>query len=102
MARYFPQAVELFDSSVGTTATEIFGSGNGTTHVVIKNDHGSQVLYVGWDSTVSSTASTHFIGGDLAAGATLTLTDYAGPIWLEGSGASTTYRVERRYMPRSA
>lgn len=100
MSRWFPNNVEVLDSTVGTTATEVIPAGDGTTHVTVINDDGANTLYVGWDSSVSSTASTHFIGGDLGASESITLTDYAGPIWLEGSGADTDYRVERRYMTR--
>ena len=100
--RRLADSVEMFDATVGTTAAEIFGTQEGTTSVTIANDHATNVLYVGWDSTVSSTAATHFIGGDLAGGGspanTLTLNDYTGPVWLEGSGAATAYRVERRYI----
>lgn len=93
--------VEIADASVGTTAAEVFADGDGTTQFTVVNDHGSNTLYVGWDSTVSSTPATHFIGGDLATTESIVISGYVGAIWLEGSGASTTYRVERRYVPRS-
>lgn len=101
MADTLPTQVEVFDSSVGTAAVEIFPAGNGTTHVLIKNDDASDALYVGWSSALDHVDLTmEFISGSLAAGGTLELTDYRGAIWLLGAAAGVDYRVERRYVKR--
>ena len=103
MARWFPTSVEIISGSQGATASTsaVVSPGNGTTKIVVKNTHATQSLYVGFDSTIDATdTSTHFIAGVLAAGDSLTLTDYSGAIWLDASAASTTYLIERWYEER--
>ncbi|MFQ5471735.1 MAG: hypothetical protein ACE5FA_02455 [Dehalococcoidia bacterium] len=99
MSTKFAYKAEITSGSQGATASTsaVVAAGAGTQQITVKNTHGSNTLYVGWDSTIDAAdTTTYFIGGDLAAGATITLSDYNGAIWLDASGASTTYLIERR------
>lgn len=94
MNRTHGDICDLSTGTVGTSSALALASGSGRVAVSVKNTHGSQTLTVGPASTVSTTEGTRFIGGTLAAGASLTISDYIGPIYVIGSGASTTYTLQ--------
>lgn len=79
--------------SVGTSAAEAAGINGSRVICRIKNTHGSQDLYVGTTSDVTSSLySWH-----LAAGLEVELDGYCGALYVIGSGASTTYKLLEGY-----
>lgn len=93
MNRTHGDIYEVSDSAVGTTAAQIVDPGEGRVYVKITNINGSGNLYVGFDSTVSSTVTTQIDGGALANTESLEITNYTGPIWAEGDGADIDFRL---------
>lgn len=73
--------------SVGTSAAVIVSAGQKTKSLIIKNTHASQTLFVGDDSSVSDTT-----GFPVAAGESISIEGYNGPVYGYGSGADTTGR----------
>jgi hypothetical protein len=78
--------------SVGTSAALILAARATRRQVVIANQHATQTLHIGDDSSV--TTST---GLRIAAGANLTLDDYNGPVYGIASGAATTTNYLETY-----
>lgn len=70
--------------SIGTSAAIVLAAASRRT-VIVQNNHATQILYLGDDSSV--TTST---GLKVAAGASVTLQDYIGPLYGIASGATTT------------
>lgn len=102
MLHEYPDTVTMVDSTIGTTAAEVTPGGAGQTQVTILNDHGSETIYVGWNSSVGSATDDHFIGGALATTESIVLTNYRGPVWIEASAASVAYVSEIRSAKRTA
>jgi hypothetical protein len=76
-------------TTVGTTATKLSPTTSNFNQytLIIQNNHASNILYVGADSTVTSSA----YGVQLAAGASLSLDDLAptSTVYVIASAAST-------------
>lgn len=72
-------------ASIGGTATRLVAARARRESTIIQNNHATQTLHIGGDSSV--TTST---GMKIAAGGSLTLDGYQGDIWAIGSGAGTT------------
>jgi hypothetical protein len=75
--------------TVGTVAVQVSpssGASNGFT-LIIQNNHGSNILYVGSSNSVTSSA----YGVQLAAGASVSLDDLrpTDQVWVIASAAST-------------
>lgn len=80
-------------ASVGTSAA-LAADINGSRVICrILNTHGSQVLYIGTTSSVTSS----IYSWSLAAGASVELDGYCGALYVIGSGASTTYKLLEGY-----
>jgi len=70
--------------AVAATAT-LIASAKMRSRIIVQNNHASQTLHLGDDANVT-TAN----GLKLAAGASVTLEGFSGPVWGIGSGADTT------------
>ena len=81
--------------SVGTSAAEAAAIRGSRVICEITNTHGSQSLYVGIDSDVTSSLYSYHV----PFGETKVLDGYCGAIWVIGSGASTTYHLVEGYTP---
>lgn len=82
--------------SVDDSAAIVDAGGSGRVSLKIKNTHGSQTIALGPNSSVSTSEGDHFIGASAIAanGGTFTFTNYSGPVYALGSGASTTFTLE--------
>lgn len=79
------------NNDVGTSAEQLLGGRQRRESVLIKNNHASQILYLGSDDSVSSSN-----GMPLAAGESVRL-QTNGPVWAIASGASTDVRYFEEY-----
>ena len=79
--------------TVGTTQAQALPRRPGRGKLRIENTHGSNVLYVGSDANVTSSAYSEAV----AAGEKINLDGYVGPVHVVGSGAGTTYVVTEVY-----
>lgn len=74
-------------ASVGTSASQIVASRSSRNGLVVQNIHASNDLYIGSDSSV--TTST---GVKVPAGASIEFPEYVGAVYGIASGSSTTVR----------
>lgn len=73
--------------SIGTSAAVIKAAHGSRTSLVVQNAHATNTLYVGSDSSVTTSN-----GVVVAAGASVTFDDYTGDVYGIASGASTDVR----------
>jgi hypothetical protein len=73
--------------SVTTAATKILGPNNDRTHLILTKNS-SQDLFLGCNSTVTSTSSFQFSG---ACGTILRLPNFRGALWAIAGGSTITY-----------
>lgn len=95
---YAGNKVQVVNTTVGTSQAQAWAGSRHTVSFTVTNDHGSGNVYVGWDDTVSSGTETHFPGGDLATGESLTITDYCGPVHVIAGGAGVNFLAHRIYQ----
>jgi hypothetical protein len=74
--------------SIGTSAAQIVDGTSMRRSVVVQNAHASNVLYVGANSSVTTSN-----GIKIAAGDSISFNDYVGTLYGIASGASTDVRV---------
>lgn len=74
-------------ASVGTSAVLIRSGKSGRDGIIIQNVHATQVVYIGSDASVATTT-----GLKVAAGSSVTLDFYNGPVYGIADGASTDVR----------
>lgn len=73
--------------SIGTSAA-VVAAAKGRSSIIIQNNHATQVLYLGDDSSVTADAAS--TGGlKIVAGASVTLTGFKGAVYGIASGAAT-------------
>lgn len=73
--------------AIGGAAAVIKAAKTTRKSIVVQNVHATQILYVGSDSSVTTSN-----GLKVAAGASVTLDDYNGPVYGIASGADTDVR----------
>lgn len=78
--------------SVGTTAAVIASRRDSRNSIIVQNVHASQVLYVGTDSSVTTSN-----GLKVAAGESVKIDDYRGVVYGIASGAATDVRFLESY-----
>lgn len=74
-------------ASIGVAAGVVSNAGSARTSVVIQNNHATQDLYLGTDTSVTTATGLH-----LAAGESIRLT-HKGIVYGIASGAATDVRV---------
>lgn len=74
--------------SVGGTAVQLILARTTRQRLLVRNNHATQILYLGTDSGV--TTSTGF---PVAAATTLAIENHVGPLWAIASGAATDVRL---------
>lgn len=73
--------------SVGASAV-VVSAANRRSRLIVQNNHASQILYLGDDSSVTADATA--TGGlKIAAGASVTLEGFTGSLYGIASGAAT-------------
>lgn len=73
--------------SVGTSAA-VVAAAKGRKNITVQNNHATQILYLGDDANVTADAAA--TGGlKVAAGASVTLYGFTGPLYGIASGAAT-------------
>jgi hypothetical protein len=73
--------------AVGASAVQVVAANGLRDNVIVHNNHASQILYLGDDSSVT-TAN----GLPVPAGQKVTLEGYTGPVYGIASGAATDTR----------
>jgi hypothetical protein len=74
--------------SVGTSAVQLVDGTTGRRGVLVKNNHATQILYVGNDANVTTSN-----GFPIAAGGSQQFDNYTGTLYGIGSGAATDARI---------
>lgn len=74
------------NATIGATAA-VIADGSSRDHITVKNNHATNILYVGFNSSVT-TAN----GLSVAAGASVTIDGYDGPVYGIASAVSTDVR----------
>jgi hypothetical protein len=77
-----------YGANTVTTTAEVISPAGYRGSVLIRNNHASNVLYLGFDSSV-----TDANGFPLAAGESVEIYDFIGEIWGYASAAGTDVRV---------